>query len=169
MFLKRPPGSSLKYSMATSHYTVQSNHVASLSHNELRVVYLDFVNFILRLIIKSNRYDPCVVTSSLICLTHTQNDFCLPTLSRVNCQVLGQRSDYVSTSESTLANVVHYIMWIYQAIRTHLLTLIYLNHNLVKENHTTNNMWDKIAYPFPNFNSFNVEVWEWLSNLFSHF
>ena len=167
MFLKRPPGSSLKYSMATSHYTVQSYHVASLSHNELRVVYLDFVIFILRLIIKSNRYDPCVVTSSLICLTHTQNDFCSPTLSRVNCQVLGQRSDYVSTSESTLANVVQYIMWIYQAMRTHLLTLIYLNHNMVKKITRQIICGIKFLIHF-SFNSFNVEVWEWLSNLFSH-
>ena len=30
-------------------------------------------------------------------------------------------------------------------------------------------MWDKITYPFPNFNSFNVEIWQWISNFISHF
>ena len=28
-------------------------------------------------------------------------------------------------------------------------------------------MWDEITYPFLNFNT--VEVWEWISNFFSHF
>ena len=25
-------------------------------------------------------------------------------------------------------------------------------------------MWDEIIYPFPNFNGFTIEVWEWISN-----
>ena len=25
-------------------------------------------------------------------------------------------------------------------------------------------VWDKIAYPFPNFNGATGEVWEWISN-----
>ena len=29
-------------------------------------------------------------------------------------------------------------------------------------------MWDKITYPFPNFNSFPVEVWKWISNFIPH-
>ena len=29
-------------------------------------------------------------------------------------------------------------------------------------------MWDKITYPFPNFNGAAVEVWEWISNFISH-
>ena len=28
----------------------------------------------------------------------------------------------------------------------------------------TNNVWDEITYPFPNFNGTAVEVWEWISN-----
>ena len=30
-------------------------------------------------------------------------------------------------------------------------------------------MWDAITYPFPNFNSYTVEVWEWISNFIPHF
>ena len=29
------------------------------------------------------------------------------------------------------------------------------------------NVWDEIAYPFPNFNGSTVEVWEMISN-FTH-
>ena len=29
--------------------------------------------------------------------------------------------------------------------------------------------WDEMTYPFPNFNGCTVEVWEWISNLISHF
>ena len=29
-------------------------------------------------------------------------------------------------------------------------------------------MWDEITYPFPNFNSCTVEVWEWISNFITH-
>ena len=25
-------------------------------------------------------------------------------------------------------------------------------------------VWDEITYPFPNFNSATIEVWEWISN-----
>ena len=30
-------------------------------------------------------------------------------------------------------------------------------------------MWDEITYPFLNFNSATVEVWEWISNFTPHF
>ena len=30
-------------------------------------------------------------------------------------------------------------------------------------------MWGEITYPYPNFNGCTVEVWEWKSNLISHF
>ena len=30
-------------------------------------------------------------------------------------------------------------------------------------------VWDEIAYPFPNFNRCNVEVWEWISNFSTNF
>ena len=35
-------------------------------------------------------------------------------------------------------------------------------------NHMPSKMWDEISYPFPNFNSYTVEVWEWISNFISH-
>ena len=34
-------------------------------------------------------------------------------------------------------------------------------------NHMPSNVWDKIVYPFPNFNGCTVEVWQWLV-IFSH-
>ena len=30
-------------------------------------------------------------------------------------------------------------------------------------------VWDEITYPFPNFNGYTIEVWEWVSNIISHF
>ena len=30
-------------------------------------------------------------------------------------------------------------------------------------------VWDEITYPFPNFNSSTVEVWEWMNNFIPHF
>ena len=30
-------------------------------------------------------------------------------------------------------------------------------------------VWDEITYPFPNFSSATVEVWEWISNFIPHF
>ena len=30
-------------------------------------------------------------------------------------------------------------------------------------------MYDEITYPFPNFNSETVEVWEWIRNFIIHF
>ena len=30
------------------------------------------------------------------------------------------------------------------------------------------NVWDESTYPFPNFNSATVEVWEWISNFIPH-
>ena len=30
------------------------------------------------------------------------------------------------------------------------------------------NVWDEITYPFPNFNSYTVEVWERISNSIPH-
>ena len=35
-------------------------------------------------------------------------------------------------------------------------------------NHICHNVWDEITYPFPNFNSVAVEVWEWIGNFMSH-
>ena len=32
------------------------------------------------------------------------------------------------------------------------------------KNHMLSKVWDEITYPFPNFNAFTVEVWEWVSN-----
>ena len=34
-------------------------------------------------------------------------------------------------------------------------------------NYSHYNVWDEIAYPFPNFNGITVEVWEWINN-FTH-
>ena len=31
------------------------------------------------------------------------------------------------------------------------------------------NVWDGMLYPFPNFSSCTIEVWEWISNFISHF
>ena len=36
-------------------------------------------------------------------------------------------------------------------------------------NHLLSNMWDKITYPFPNFNGCTVEIWEWISNFIPQF
>ena len=36
-------------------------------------------------------------------------------------------------------------------------------------NHMPSKVWDQITYPFPNFNSWAVEVWEWISNVIPHF
>ena len=30
-------------------------------------------------------------------------------------------------------------------------------------------VWGQITYPFPNFNRWSVEVWEWISNFIAHF
>ena len=30
-------------------------------------------------------------------------------------------------------------------------------------------MWDEMTYPFPNFNGYTVEVWEWISIFIPHF
>ena len=30
-------------------------------------------------------------------------------------------------------------------------------------------MWEGITYPFPNFNGYTIEVWEWISNFIPHF
>ena len=35
-------------------------------------------------------------------------------------------------------------------------------------NYMPSKVWDEITYPFPNFNSYVVEVKEWLSNFISH-
>ena len=32
-----------------------------------------------------------------------------------------------------------------------------------------NIVWDEITYPFPNFNSKTVEVWEWMNDSISHY
>ena len=36
-------------------------------------------------------------------------------------------------------------------------------------NHMPSKMWDKVTYPFPNFNGATVEVWEWKRNSITHF
>ena len=36
-------------------------------------------------------------------------------------------------------------------------------------NHMARKVWDEITYPFPNFNSCTVEVWEWISHFIPHF
>ena len=35
-------------------------------------------------------------------------------------------------------------------------------------NYKHHTLWDEITYPFPNFNSCTVEVWEWISNFIPH-
>ena len=36
-------------------------------------------------------------------------------------------------------------------------------------NHKSSKVWHEIPYPFPNFNSCTVEVWEWISNFVPHY
>ena len=36
-------------------------------------------------------------------------------------------------------------------------------------NYINYKVWDEITYPFPNFNGYTVEVWEWISNFIPHF
>ena len=36
-------------------------------------------------------------------------------------------------------------------------------------NHTLSKVWDEIAHPFPNFNSFTVEFLEWMNNFIPYF
>ena len=36
-------------------------------------------------------------------------------------------------------------------------------------NYIHHNVWDDIAYPFPNFNRGSVGVWKWISNFTQHF
>ena len=36
-------------------------------------------------------------------------------------------------------------------------------------NYTHREVWNDIAYPFPNFNGYTVEVWKWISNFIPHF
>ena len=38
-----------------------------------------------------------------------------------------------------------------------------------KSNHMPSEVWDGITYPFPNFNSATIEVWEWIGNFIPHF
>ena len=35
-------------------------------------------------------------------------------------------------------------------------------------NHIHYKMWDEITYPFPNFNSSGIGVWEWMNNFIPH-
>ena len=35
--------------------------------------------------------------------------------------------------------------------------------------HLPSKVWDEIAYPFPNFNGFTIEVSKWMSNFIPHF
>ena len=36
-------------------------------------------------------------------------------------------------------------------------------------NHTPSKVWNKITYPFPNFNGATIEVWEWMNNFIPYF
>ena len=36
-------------------------------------------------------------------------------------------------------------------------------------NSLASKVWDEITYPFPNFNSCTIKIWEWISNLIPHF
>ena len=47
----------------------------------------------------------------------------------------------------------------------HVLTLI----PMWISNYIHYELWDKITYPFPNFNCAAVEVWEWISNFMPYF
>ena len=49
------------------------------------------------------------------------------------------------------------------------LLLKWFNLNPSISNFIHHKVWDEITNPFPNFNSATVEVWEWISNLISHF
>ena len=46
---------------------------------------------------------------------------------------------------------------------------LFYKHGLIltpacRSNCMPSKVWDKITYPFPNFNGCTVEVWEWISN-----
>ena len=43
--------------------------------------------------------------------------------------------------------------------------VIYQGHVKVFTNYIYNKVWDEITHPFSNFNTFTIEVWEWISNL----
>ena len=49
----------------------------------------------------------------------------------------------------------------------HLSTWINLNPTWIS-NHKPSNVGDEITYPFPNFNGYTVDVWEWISNFYPH-
>ena len=36
-------------------------------------------------------------------------------------------------------------------------------------NHMSSRVWDEIIYHFPNFNGFNFELWEWITNFVRRF
>ena len=46
---------------------------------------------------------------------------------------------------------------------------MYNKYMKVHNNHMLSKVWDEITYPFPNFNGFTVEVWEWVSNFILQF
>ena len=50
---------------------------------------------------------------------------------------------------------------------TPLLTWFNFNPRMDKD-HTPGKVWDKITYPFPNFNGAIFEVWEWTNNFMPH-
>ena len=47
--------------------------------------------------------------------------------------------------------------------------IYYYDEMLDTAYHIHHNMWDEITYPFPNFNGYAVEVWEWIGNFTQHF
>ena len=83
----------------------------------------------------------------------------------------------------TLKNSVTHPLWLYHLHNVIINPKIWINrwHRsapkllLLKwiipawiSNHICHNVWDEITYPFPNFNSVAVEVWEWIGNFMSH-
>ena len=63
---------------------------------------------------------------------------------------------------------VFYVTWTNSFILD-ALGLLFAKHELtlipaLMSNWMPGKMWDEIIYPFSNFNSFTVEVWEWISN-----
>ena len=44
-----------------------------------------------------------------------------------------------------------------------------LRRTLISSNYIHYKVWDEITYPFSNFNTSTVEVWEWIRNFNPHF
>ena len=89
------------------------------------------------------------------CVNHFQSQY---KLSWRSCDIL-----------ATLVNIVHSTVFVKIALRFPVpLLLTWLNFNPSLDQYMPNKVWDKISYPFPNFNGSTVEVWEWISNFILH-